>query len=63
VENRRAVLSSASSSLEDLLSRVTEVADDCRRSGDESTAHELFEVERALRMAHRRLTGVTRRLR
>jgi hypothetical protein len=63
VENRRAVLSSASSSLEELLIRVTEVADDCRTSGDESTAHDLYEVERALRMAHRRLTGVTRRLR
>jgi hypothetical protein len=63
VENRRAVLSSAATSLEELLNRVTEVADDERASGDEGVAHDLYEVERALRTAHRRLSGLTRRMR
>ncbi len=63
VENRRAVLSSASTSLEELVGRVVDVADDLRRAGDEGLAHDLYEVERALRTAQRRLGAVTRRLR
>ena len=62
MENRRPVLSSVSTSLEDLVGRVAEVADSANRDGDEGLAHELFEVERTLRMAQRRLDGVVRRL-
>jgi hypothetical protein len=63
VSDRRAVLSSASTSLEELVVRVTDVADEVQAEGDEGLAHDLYEVERALRTAHRRLSAVARRLR
>jgi hypothetical protein len=63
VEKRRAVLSSASTTLEDLVVRMAEAGEEADASGEESLAHDLFEVERTLRMALRRLEGVTRRLR
>jgi hypothetical protein len=63
VENRRAVLSSASTTLEELVARMAEAGEEANAEGDESLAHDLFEVERTLRMAHRRLDGVNRRLR
>ena len=63
MENRRAVLSSASTTLEELVVRVAEAGEEANEAGEEGLAHDLFEVERALRMAHRRLEGVTRRLR
>lgn len=63
MENRRAALSSASTTLDDLVTRVTDVADEVQAAGDESLAHDLYEVERALRSAHRRLSDVVRRLR
>ena len=63
MENRRAVLSSASTTLEELVQRMAEAGEDAQGRGDEGLAHDLFEVERTLRMAHRRLEGVTRRLR
>jgi len=63
VQNRRAVLSSASTTLEELVARVAEAGEDANAAGEESLAHDLFEVERSLRMARRRLEGVTRRLR
>jgi hypothetical protein len=63
VENRRAVLSSASTTLEELVARMAEVGEEANAAGEESLAHDLFEVERTLRMAHRRLDGVNRRLR
>lgn len=63
MEKRRAVLSSASTTLEDLVVRVAEAGEEADAAGEESLAHDLFEVERSLRMALRRLEGVTRRLR
>lgn len=62
MENRRALLSSASSTLEDLVVRVTESAEDLRVQGEESLAHDLYEVERSLRAAQRRLGAVVRRM-
>ena len=63
VDDERATLSSAVTSLDELVARITGVADSMHRAGDESLASDLFEVERSLRMAQRRLTVVTRRLR
>jgi hypothetical protein len=63
VENRRAVLSSAATTLEELVARMAEAGEEANVAGEESLAHDLFEVERTLRMAHRRLEGVNRRLR
>jgi hypothetical protein len=63
MEHRRALLSSASSSLEELVARVTESADDLRAGGEEALAHDLYEVERSLRAAQRRLAAVVRRMR
>lgn len=63
MENRGAALSSAATTLSDLVVRVTETADEAQAAGDESLAHDLYEVERALRSAQRRLDGVVRRTR
>lgn len=63
MDNRRALLSSASSSLDDLVVRVTESADELRNVGEEALAHDLYEVERSLRAAQRRLGAVVRRMR
>ena len=63
MEKRRAVLSSASTTLEDLVVRIAAAGEEAETSGEESLAYDLFEVERTLRMALRRLEGVTRRLR
>jgi len=63
MEHRRALLSSASSSLEELVVRVTESADDLRDQGEDALAHDLYEVERSLRAAQRRLAAVVRRMR
>ena len=50
-----AELSSLTSTLEDVARRITAVADDAARSGDEEVASELFGVERSLTGALRRL--------
>ncbi len=63
VDSERAQLSSASTTLEDLVARVTTVGERLHAAGEESLAHELFEVERALRGADRRLRAVTGRMR
>ncbi len=63
MDDQRAVLSSAVTTLDDLVARITGVAETMHRAGDESLAADLFEVERSLRMAHRRLSVVNRRLR
>lgn len=54
----RAELSSVSTGLEELVKRVTDIAD--RLAGDEKEqlAPDLYEVERALRAAERRLRRV-----
>lgn len=63
MESERAQLSSAGSTLDDLVARVAEAAEGLHRAGEEALAHDLFEVERALRMAQRRLDAVTARMR
>jgi len=63
VDDQRAVLSSAVTTLDDLVARITGVAETMLQGGDESLAADLFEVERSLRMAHRRLSAVNRRIR
>ena len=63
VSDERAQLSSVTTSLEDLVDRVSATAEGALAIGDESLAADLFEVERSLRTAHRRLLAATRRLR
>ena len=63
MDDHGARLSSAATSLDDLVERVGRVAEEVQRSGDESLAFDLFEVERSLRTAQRRLVAVTRRRR
>lgn len=62
MENREAQLSSVTTSLDDLVERVSRVAEEVHAAGDESLAYDLFEVERSLRTAHRRLVAATRRM-
>lgn len=50
-----AELSSVATALEELLGRVTGIADDIARSQQETLSTELYEVERTLSTAHRRL--------
>ncbi len=54
-------MSSATTSLADLVETVRATAEAALAAGDEATATDLFEVERALRTALRRLTAVARR--
>ena len=63
MEKRRAGLSSATTTLEELVVRIATTADELQAEGEESLASDLFEVERSLRTAHRRLNSVNRRLR
>lgn len=50
-----AELSSVAFQIEDLISRVTETAKSLEAAGLETSAHELYEVERSLLSASRRL--------
>lgn len=56
-----AQLASAATSLEDLTARVTATAERLLAQGEEGDAADLFDVERALRNAGRRLDTVLRR--
>ena len=58
----QAQLASLSTALEELTKRVTATADDAK-SEDEDLALDLYEVERSLRAAGRRLSTIVRRLR
>lgn len=57
-----AQLSSSLTGLEDLTKQITEIADRYSGTPDEDVAADLYEVERALRSATRRLTRVVHRL-
>lgn len=57
-----AQLSSLSTTLDDLVARVTATADALLAEGHETEAADLFEVERALRSGAARLTTAVRRL-
>ena len=61
MHSEHAQLSSATTSLEELLDRVISTAETVLAAGDESLASDLFEVERSLRTAHRRLVAAARR--
>jgi hypothetical protein len=50
-----AELSSVATALEELLRRVSGIADEIARSEQETLSTELYEVERTLGTAHRRL--------
>lgn len=56
----KAELSSITSALEDLTTRVTGMAEDLMKSEVNDMAHELFEVERSLEAAKRRLNSLLR---
>jgi phenylpyruvate tautomerase PptA (4-oxalocrotonate tautomerase family) len=55
-----AALSSASSMLDELVARVTEVAGRYANTDREDVVHQLHEVERALRIAGRALDNAVR---
>lgn len=55
MDHAAAELSSVGSQLEDLTRRITDAAKHYEENGREDVSHELFEVERALRTAQRRL--------
>lgn len=57
------MLSSASSMLDDLINRITEVADRYQGTDREGVAFALHEVERSLRSAGRHLDSVQRSMR
>ena len=58
----RTELDSALSTIEDLIARVASVAERHTADADESVTLDLYEVERALQAASRRLAVVVRRL-
>jgi chromosome segregation ATPase len=62
VDPHRAELSSANTTLDDLVRRVSSAGERLLATGDEALAHDLFEVERSLRAAQRRLAGVVGRM-
>jgi len=55
-----AEMSSVSTQLEDLTRRVTDAATIFESGGREDVAHDLYEVERSLRSALRRIRRATR---
>lgn len=55
-----AVLASIAATLDDLKTRVLETAVACAEAGDEQRAGELYEVERSLLQASRRMTRLLR---
>jgi hypothetical protein len=62
MEAERAELSSVSTTLDEVSSRVEQLADGLQGQRQDALAADLYEVERALRMAQRRLAQVRRRL-
>jgi hypothetical protein len=62
VHPEHATLSSVSTSLDDLVERVTEVAERLLATGEEGDAADLFEVERSLGAAASRLRTALQRM-
>jgi len=62
VSNERPALDSAATTIQDLVTRVANTAERFEAAGDEATASDLYDVERSLRAAARRLGLVVRRL-
>jgi hypothetical protein len=61
VRDEHAELSSAATLLHDLIERIESAADRLHAAREEAAAAELYEVERALRGANRRLDALLRR--
>ena len=57
-----AQLSSISTSLGDLAERITDLADQLQGAPREDVAGDLYEVERSLQVAHRRLQALLAKL-
>ena len=57
-----AQLASTATTVEELTTRISRAADAFAEDGDETTAGELYDVERSLAAASRRLSTVVRRL-
>jgi hypothetical protein len=62
VSNQRALLDSAATTIDELVARVGASAEFHEDAGEVEAANGLYDVERALRAAHRRLQDVVRRL-
>lgn len=62
MHTERAALSSLSTTLDDLVERVTEVAERLLAAGEEGDAADLFEVERSLGAAASRLRSTLQRM-
>jgi hypothetical protein len=62
-EGAAAELSSVATGLEELVSRVSSAAEGLSAAGVEDAANDLFEVERSLQAASRRLSQTLRDLR
>lgn len=60
--SNRAELDSSATTIDDLLARISAAADQYQASGDEATAADLYEVERSLQAARRRLEQVVGRM-
>jgi hypothetical protein len=61
VEREQAELSSIASTLGELTERVTSLANGFAQTPHDDVAHDLYEVERAMRTATRRLSKVVNR--
>lgn len=55
-------LDSSATTIDDLVVRISGLADEHQRAGDEAVAADLYEVERSLRAAGRRLGSLLRRM-
>jgi uncharacterized protein YukE len=60
MDDERAPLSAIATALDELTGRITELADTYQRTSNEQLAIELYEIERALQQAARRLERLTR---
>ena len=60
MDSDAALLAAAATTLDELIRRIVECADARFREGDEEAAHALYDVERSLRTADRRLTRIVR---
>ena len=60
--NQRAQLDSAATTIDELISRIGASAEQHEDLGEVDAANGLYDVERSLRAAHRRLLGVVSQL-
>lgn len=60
MNDHRAQLSPVATALDELTDRVLQLADELKHSADDQLATELYEVERTLRQAARRLDRLVR---